>query len=53
MASSNSTGVEIVIQLESSNIHSRSTDAVQRTQEDELTSETQSCKKRKIKVSDE
>ena len=49
MASSASTDVEIVVRLKSSSIHS--TTEVQRTQEDELTSETQPCKKRKIKVS--
>ena len=48
--SSTSTGIEIVVQLKSSSIHSID---VQRTQEEELTSETQPCKKRKIKVSDE
>ena len=51
MASSTSTGVEIVVQLKSSSIHC--TD-VQRVQEDEPTqSKTKPCKKRKIKVSDE
>ena len=48
MASSSSTDVEIVVQLKSSTIHS--TTDVQRTQGDELTSETQPRKKRKIKV---
>ena len=45
MDSGTSTGVEIVIQL------NNSSDG-QRLQEDEPTSETQPCKKRKIKVSD-
>ena len=50
MASSTSTGVEIVVQLKSSTIHSND---VQGVQEDEPTSETKPCKKRKIKVGDE